>query len=73
MAPGHWVDPAAYNGAPSAPPPTYTPGAGQVREAYEMNPADSWRAPTTPSPAPARPDSDISGRVRRFEGRMSPR
>ncbi|KAI9314605.1 Metallo-peptidase family M12-domain-containing protein [Dichotomocladium elegans] len=56
-----WVDPRAYNGMPSMPPPTYT----QTHEAYEMQPAHGWQGSTTSN---HRESGDgISGRVRRFE------
>ncbi|KAI9323718.1 Metallo-peptidase family M12-domain-containing protein [Dichotomocladium elegans] len=73
--PQGWVDPAAYNGTPMAPPPTYTPGpagpgqppmpmTGQqvagAREAYEMNPASSWREPPSSTP-PVPPHSPTMG------------
>ena len=76
---GQWVNPGQYNGAqysmpPSAPPPSYTPGPPANREAYEMNAAQNWNGNNnTPSPGPAEDSGGISGRVRRFEERMSPR
>ncbi|KAI7853791.1 Metallo-peptidase family M12-domain-containing protein [Circinella umbellata] len=77
---GQWVDPGQYNGAqynampPSAPPPSYTPGPPANREAYEMNAAQNWNGNNnTPSPGPGEDTGGISGRVRRFEERMSPR
>ncbi|KAI8141972.1 Metallo-peptidase family M12-domain-containing protein [Fennellomyces sp. T-0311] len=73
---GQWVDPSQYNGQynsnynapPSAPPPAYAPSPPGQREAYEMNPRTN-----STSPSPGGHDSEISGRVQRFQERMSPR